>query len=139
MVDRVVTASGCWQRPIALTKNGYCLVGGGRRGVRLYAHRVSFEAAKGPIPAGLEIDHLCRNRACFNPAHIEAVTRGENIHRGVLPEVLRAKHLREITSCKNGHPFDEENTRWRLTGGRACKTCERTRSAAHDAKRRQRN
>lgn len=70
------------------------------------AHRVAYEALVGPIPDGLTIDHLCRNRACVNPAHMEPVTRGENVLRG---ESAAATHARK-THCKYGHEFTPENT-----------------------------
>lgn len=80
------------------------------------AHRFSYELHKGPIPLGLEIDHLCRNQACVNPAHLEAVTRSVNQRRGP----------GSVTHCKNGHEFSVENTyRAPGTSRRACKSCRR--------------
>jgi len=80
-----------------------------RTGERILAHRYSYETFVGPIPPGLEIDHLCRNRACVLPAHLEAVTRQENIRR-----------TRRAT-CKNGHTRKE-----RLDGTRLdCAACRR--------------
>lgn len=73
-------ATGCWiwQRGIS---EGYGVVGDGRNGSTKYAHRAYYERAKGPIPPGLHIDHWCRNRACVNPDHLEAVTQGDNNRR----------------------------------------------------------
>ena len=82
------------------------------------AHRWAYEQAVGPIPEGLDIDHLCRNRACVNPEHLEPVTRAENIRRAA--EVK--------TACPAGHPYSEENTYVRPgTTHRKCRTCARER------------
>lgn len=70
------------------------------------AHRASYELAIGPIPEGLEIDHLCRNRACVNPGHLEPVTHRENCLRGTSPAAEAARK----THCVKGHPLDEANS-----------------------------
>lgn len=103
------------------------------KGRRARAHRVAYELARGPIPPGLVIDHLCRNRACCNPEHLEPVTSRVNILRG---EGASAR-LARATHCVNGHPFSPENTYIRRDRGRerVCRTCkhDEQRSRRRDA------
>lgn len=83
LMERVVVTDGCWLWSGAVSTNGYGRIGVG--GSRLeQAHRVAYEIHVGPIPEGLHIDHLCRNRLCVNPAHLEAVTQAENNRRATL-------------------------------------------------------
>lgn len=120
--------SGCWEWLGVIAPNGYGMLGIGRRSLgekrTAYAHRLSYETFVGPIPAGHDLDHLCRNRCCCNPAHLEPVTRRENNLRGDGPAILSALNGSK-THCKNGHAFTPENTRMRPTGGRECKECRR--------------
>lgn len=91
------------------------------------AHRKSYELARGPIPEGLHIDHLCRNPPCVNPAHLEPVTCKENIMRSpVAPAAINAAK----THCPQGHPYDEANTYMISDGRRQCRTCQRLRARA---------
>jgi hypothetical protein len=86
-----------------------------------YTHRVAYEAVNGPIPGGLVIDHLCRNRLCANPAHLEAVTHRVNLLRGI---GVAAKHAAK-TACPRGHTYTEENTYRSKEGSRVCRACGR--------------
>ena len=81
-------------------------------------HRLVYAAVWGPIPAGMEIDHLCRQRACYNPWHLEAVTRRENQRRGMGVAGLNARK----TTCPKGHPYAD---RLNYRGGRKCLVCRR--------------
>ncbi len=125
VASRVTTDSECWIWLGSRSTKGYGRVSVSGRTQQ--AHRVVYEALVGPIPEGLQLDHLCRNRSCVNPAHLEPVTCSENIRRGVNLAAYRAAQ----THCLRGHEFTPENTRLKPQGWRVCRTCHR-----EDAKRR---
>ncbi len=116
--------TGCWIWIGVCEKKGY-----GHfkfAGRTLKAHRVSYEIYKGPIPHGLQIDHLCRVRCCVNPDHLEAVTCWENIRRGDTGKAT-AEVRKALTHCKRGHEYTEANTYRNKRGNRHCKACVRER------------
>lgn len=118
---------GCWTW-LGSTDKGYGLlglkIGGTWRTVK--AHRFSYELNVGPIPKGLQLDHLCRNRACVNPAHLEPVDNRTNSLRGQSPVALNAR----ATHCPKGHEYTPDNTIVKATRcglGRECRQCGRER------------
>lgn len=113
---------------------GHTVRGHGRIGIkkeRYIVHRVVYELLVGKIPEGLEIDHLCRVRACCNPKHLEPVTRRENQIRGFSPVGLNARK----THCSHGHPFERENLYVHTDGSRVCRTCGRLAQAGYRKRR----
>lgn len=117
--------SGCWLWLGAVSQKGYGVIGlGGRFQGQTGAHRLSYEIHKGPIAAGLTIDHKCRVRCCINPDHLECVSLVENVHRRWHGE----------DRCMRGHLFTPENTHFRKNRKqRECRTCMawRSRMARH--------
>jgi hypothetical protein len=144
MGARDMQANGCWLYRGCRSTHGYApLTVGGRH---TFAHILAYELFVGPIPHGATIDHVCHNsdascpggrtcehRGCFNPTHLEAVTRGENAARSshTWQSINSAK-----THCVNGHEFTSENIKWATAKGRkvrTCRTCYRARRRARRA------
>lgn len=120
MIERV-PFSGCWIWMGRLNDKGYGLVNENGKGHR--AHRVIFEAVRGPI-GSLFSDHTCRVRCCVNPDHIEPVTNKINVLRGVGPTAFNAR--KEF--CKNGHRFDRVDVKKTGRTERKCLTCHNARA-----------
>jgi len=117
---------GCWIWCGSRQTNGY-----GRFSIAhkwVPAHRWSYEQVRGPIPRGLDLDHLCREPLCVNPDHLEAVTRRVNLLRGrTIPAAHAAK-----TRCPAGHAYDQANT-YTYRGMRQCRKCRAVHRAKHRA------
>ena len=117
---RVEKTAHCWNWSGATSQKGYGRLYLGPPQLMVQAHRFAYERLVGPIPAGLTIDHLCRNRACVKPQHLEPVTSQTNILRGVGLAAVNARK----TECIRGHPFSGSNLYVRPSNDkRYCLTC----------------
>lgn len=114
---RVDPDTGCWERLVGIRPDGYTRIRVDDS--RPYAHRYCYELFLGEIPEGLDLDHLCRNRSCVKPSHLEPVTHKENCRRG---RVNQHKHK---TRCKEGHPLRGDNVYRNPSepNSRKCKEC----------------
>jgi len=119
LADRIDASGDCWEWMGPQTVRGYGQVGIDAK--KVFVHRFVWESLVGPIPAGLQIDHLCRNIICCNPDHLEVVTLKENCRRGYSPA---AKHGRK-THCPQGHPYSGDNLYVGPKGNRKCRQCSR--------------
>lgn len=111
----------CWIWTGTINNKGYGAI---KRDDKVVgAHRAAYELLVGPIPKGLDLDHLCRNPPCINPSHMEPVTHRENVMRGVGACALNARK----TECKHGHSFNDPKNLGINAWGRFCRECQRQR------------
>lgn len=122
---RVDATGDCWTWTGYLAKTGYGQIAD-KPGPMAYTHRVAWESLVGPIPDGMQLDHLCRNRACVNPDHLEQVASAVNTLRGHGPSARAARRQ----TCAQGHPYSDENT-YRHPKQRMCRVCRRERDRAY--------
>ncbi len=125
--SKVDKSGDCWEWRAAVVTRGYGVFRVAGRNV--VAHRLAWSLSIGPCPPELEIDHLCRNTSCVNPAHLEAVTGTENRRREA-----GARPVNQV--CARGHPRHEANIYWAPDGSRNCRVCQRARSAAYERRKR---
>ena len=135
VLRKILGEDECWLSPDrALDRHGYgaVTVRRGDESSTLRAHRAIYEWVHGPIPAGMDLDHLCRNPACCNPRHLEVVTRSENLLRGFESRGGRVY-------CKYGHLLEGENLRLVRRDGRGvqrvCRECNRIYCRNYNARR----
>lgn len=124
--SKVQKTDTCWLWTGTPTPAGYGKFGARR--TMVLVHRYAYELLVGPIPEGLELDHLCFVKLCVNPAHLEPVTGAENTRR----------YWASRTACRNGHPYSTENTYW-YRGVRECRVCQRAYEAGLRDRRRERS
>jgi len=124
---RIDRETGCWVWARSVGTHGYGVAWDNRTRRKTTAHRYVYEILVGPIPAGLTLDHLCRNRLCVRPAHLEPVTHRTNIRRGTSPNIVASR----TGVCRNGH----RDWITRPNGDRLCRTCRDTRMRAWRIKR----
>lgn len=132
--NKVEKTATCWLWTAGTTRNGYAMFHLDRSSQRrtVYAHKFAYEALVALVPAGLDLDHLCRTRRCVNPLHLEPVTRAENVARG-----MEARNG-DRDLCPQGHQYDAENTYLRPDyDARNCKECRREATRQWRARNRQ--
>lgn len=141
-LTRTDKTEGCWYYTGPLSDNGYGLWSTSRNGGNKQAHRVAYELFVGPIPEGLDVDHLCHNRdqtcpggkdcfhrSCVRPDHLEPCTRQDNLFRS-------HRFHANLTHCPQGHPYTPENTQW-WNDTRKCRTCHAARERDRRARQRE--
>jgi hypothetical protein len=113
----ITDSNGCWIWQ-GTKSGGYGQIA--VNGKQLYVHRASYECFKAKIPDGLTLDHLCKNKRCCNPEHLEPVTMRVNVLRSENPCAVNAKK----TTCPRGHEYDQDRSK---VGGRQCRKCRQIR------------
>lgn len=128
-MEKVNVTDGCWEWTAGTNRprgrvgcyGMFFEIAARKTAKQVTAHRFAYQQFVGPIPVGYEIDHLCKNTLCVNPAHLEAVTHQVNVLRS---NSFSAIHARK-TACPKGHLYDAANTYVAPGGARQCKACRR--------------
>ncbi len=140
LVRSVVIDGSCWRATKGIRKDGYCQIQlTGKRAPKVLGHRLSYEHFRGPIPEGLQLDHVwargCRFRDCINPSHLEPVTQAVNINRGTQRQRTREyfdAFWANRTHCDHGHDLAEVGIHTVRNGHRWCRACRsETKSETH--------
>lgn len=132
-IGYVIQENGCWEWVGCHSSGGYGAIGVWGQGRVTRAHRWMYERERGVIPKGMQIDHLCRNRGCVNPDHLEPVTHRENCARGASFSAINSTKMH----CPLGHPLSDGNldgSRARR-GHRVCRTCMNLNNKRHRLKK----
>ncbi len=116
--EKVEKTKTCWNWTSAFNQKGYGVFNLNGKAVK--AHRFAYELLKSKIPKGLTLDHICRNRGCVNPNHLECLTHKENILKGIGLSAINARK----THCDSGHPLTGKNLYFK-SGRRFCRECRR--------------
>lgn len=127
LLSKIRKTDSCWEWTGCKVK-GYGQISINKR--RYYTHRVVYELLVGEIPKGLQLDHLCRNRSCVNPTHLEPVTSKENLRRGNSPSAINKRK----TECLRGHELLNNNVWVAPNGSRKCRECSRIRKREYRMK-----
>ena len=133
LLSKIIKKEGCWEYQ-GSTVRGYCRIQ--LKGIGHQAHRVSYETFIGEIPEGLTIDHLCENKICINPDHLEAVTMKVNVLRGTAVSAINARK----THCNKGHEFSGRNLVMKKKSKssgmeRVCRICKNSRQIEYNRRK----
>lgn len=132
-----VSHSGCWESTTCISERGYSFISvtiSPYSQVRIYRHQISYFLHNGPLERGMQIDHLCRNKKCFNPDHLDQVLPRTNYLRGNGPSAIN----RRKTHCIRGHAFEEGNIYWQRNGKKQCRKCIKIRESRRCRKKNER-